>query len=371
MRRRAPIPLALLALALLSGCGEDAEPSNDRLPDPRHVERQGEALYGRYCALCHGRDGEGYAADDAPALANPEWLRTASDEFITRAIRDGRTGTAMSAWSRRHGGPLGDPQISAILTYLRTWQRTPRSNVDEVAVNGDPTRGRLIYLLKCASCHGPRGEGVDAIALGNPRFQETASDGFIQYAVTHGRSGTRMESFADQLTPAQIDDVVAFVRSFGQGAPQPREPQLVPDQQDPDMARIPSLSELDLVINPGGRTPRFHLREERFVSAADVHAALDRGQRMILLDARATSDWLYGRIPGSLPVPFYEMDDILESLPRDGTWMIAYCGCPHAASGHVVDALRANGFTHTAVLDEGVHYWEEQHWPMTHGPDQP
>src|SRR5690606_2767269 len=107
--------------------------------------------------------------------------------------------------------------------------------------------------------------------------------------------------------------------------------------------------------------------DNRFVPAAQVKRELERGARMVIIDARATSDWLSRRIPGAIPVPYYELSDILDDLPRDGAWMVAYCGCPHAASGRVVDALREHGFTNTAVLDEGIHFWEQQGYPTTSG----
>ncbi|MGE0788605.1 MAG: c-type cytochrome [Sandaracinaceae bacterium] len=363
---RRTLSFLVLGLALV-GCGDRAsdEPAPPSAEEREAAEvRAGERAYSRYCALCHGRDGEGYAADNAPMLSNQEWLRSASDEMITAAIADGRPGTPMSAWSVQHGGPLAESQIASIVRYLRSWQRAPRAVVDEVEVHGDPLRGQSVFAIKCARCHGARGEGVDAIALGNPAFLRTVSDGFLQYAVSHGRTGTRMEAFSGQLTPEQIDDVVAYVRSLAPStdlAPAPHAPEL------PAAPELPSLEELPLVIHPEGRNAHFTLRDDRFVPADDVHAALERGERMILLDARATSDWLAGRIPGALPVPFYEMSDLVEALPRDGTPMIAYCACPHAASGHVVDALRAAHFENTMVLDEGIGYWVEHGYPQTSG----
>jgi cytochrome c oxidase cbb3-type subunit 3 len=359
MRRLVP---ALLSTTLLLACGEDAEPSE---PDPSAtqpldpVARAGEEHYLRYCALCHGQNGEGYAADDAPALRAPEFLRSASDDFLTAAIANGRPGSAMSAWHERHGGPLDSTQIEAIVRYMRTWQQQPRVRVDHIRVRGDGRRGESIYAQQCASCHGARGEGVDAVALANPALLATASDGFLQYAVIHGRTGTRMQPFAGRLTRAQIDDVVTHVRSLG-------TPETPPEPEQP--VELPTLAEMQLVVNPDGPRPRLTLRENRFVPAADVQRELARGARMVIIDARATSDWLQTRIPGAIPVPYYELSSILEDLPRDGTWMIAYCGCPHAASGRVVDALREQGFTNTAVLDEGIHHWEDQGYPVASGP---
>jgi rhodanese-related sulfurtransferase len=57
-------------------------------------------------------------------------------------------------------------------------------------------------------------------------------------------------------------------------------------------------------------------------------------------------------------------------LPKDGTWIISYCGCPHAASGHVMDNLRQHGFPRTAVLDEGIFEWIRRGYPITFGRTQ-
>jgi rhodanese-related sulfurtransferase len=91
---------------------------------------------------------------------------------------------------------------------------------------------------------------------------------------------------------------------------------------------------------------------------------------MVILDARATSDWLEQHIRGAVPMPFYAVESYAETLPRDGTWIIAYCACPHAASGHVVDALRDGGFQNTAVLDEGIQHWVTEGYPVRQG-DRP
>lgn len=361
--------VAALAL-LLFACTEEDEPLSDPVAeaaeDRARTERVGGNLYRRYCALCHGRDGEGYAADNAPMLSNQEWLRSASDEFITAAIADGRPGTPMSAWSERHGGPLDDGQIDAILQHLRAWQRHPQASVDDIEVVGTPRAGRVLYAIRCARCHGARGEGIDAIALGNPALLSTASAGFLQYAINHGRSGTRMPAFASELEPSQVNDLVMYIRTFADDEASP-----VAHEGEGESVQAPSLEELALVINPDGDRFEPELRAERFVPADDVQAAIARGARVILIDARATSDWLHQRIPGSIPMPFYEMDDIVERLPRDGTAIVAYCACPHAASGRVVDALRGRGFTNTAVLDEGIQYWVDQGYPTSSGPEQP
>src|SRR5690349_14017385 len=68
---------------------------------------KGARTYARLCATCHGAAGYGYVADNAPSLRTATWLATASDAFISEGIARGRPGTAMPAYARALGGPLG------------------------------------------------------------------------------------------------------------------------------------------------------------------------------------------------------------------------------------------------------------------------
>jgi Asp/Glu/hydantoin racemase len=123
--------------------------------------------------------------------------------------------------------------------------------------------------MHCASCHGARGEGVDAVSLANPNLLATASDGFLQYAILHGRSGTRMRPFSDTLPPPQINDVVAFVRSFADGAaavePPPEE---APDPR-PDAVLIGCFGDPGLMaLRESSPAPVTGLAEAAFIEAA-------------------------------------------------------------------------------------------------------
>ena len=62
-------------------------------------------LYEQNCALCHGEDRSGYAADHAPSLKSPQLLSTGFPSHLRAAIGYGRRGTAMAAYSERWAGP--------------------------------------------------------------------------------------------------------------------------------------------------------------------------------------------------------------------------------------------------------------------------
>lgn len=73
----------------------------------------GAALYARECAECHGERGEGVTGT---ALGNAAMLSMTPDAFLRHAIRNGRQGTEMQAYS----GLLDDAQIDALTAFIRS-----------------------------------------------------------------------------------------------------------------------------------------------------------------------------------------------------------------------------------------------------------
>jgi len=51
-------------------------------------------------------------------------------------------------------------------------------------------------------------------------FLVQASDAFIKHSIVNGRQGTKMLSFSAAMSDAEINDVVAYVRTLGTGAKQ-------------------------------------------------------------------------------------------------------------------------------------------------------
>ncbi|HTQ07312.1 MAG TPA: c-type cytochrome [Polyangiaceae bacterium] len=318
-------------------------------PASADLVAQGAALYARYCALCHAKDATGYAADNAPSLVTRTFLESASDGFIADAIRNGRPSTAMGAYGKSRQGPLEEADIRALLAFLRSHGPQPVS-LPHSELKGDAVRGAVLFHDNCERCHGTPTERKTAVSLFNPQFLAQATPDFLRYAIVNGRPPTPMPAFGTELTPAQdIEDLVAFIGSKTVALPAPT------------VAKVPE--NLPVVLNPKGKPPNFTLREDRFVPADEVKQALAEHRKLVIVDARSPADWIAFHIPGAISAPYYNGTE-LDRIPNDGTWVLAYCACPHHASGAVVDALRQRGYKHTAVIDEGILVWKSRGYPL-------
>ena len=100
-----------------------------------------------------------------------------------------------------------------------------------IGVHGNPSAGAHIVMMKCAGCHGENGSGKgvqleelnvkqppipwnDATAMSALSDQDIAAK--ISRTDRQLNPNAVMPSFADQLSPQQIDDVVAYIRMLGQ-----------------------------------------------------------------------------------------------------------------------------------------------------------
>jgi len=91
---------------------------------------------------------------------------------------------------------------------------------------GDPKRGEPMYQRYCSGCHGVDGRGggknfmPHVGALNKKGHTELLDDGYVASIITeggpaYGKSGY-MPSFKGTLSPDDIADVIAYVRSFPQ-----------------------------------------------------------------------------------------------------------------------------------------------------------
>jgi cytochrome c oxidase cbb3-type subunit 3/ubiquinol-cytochrome c reductase cytochrome c subunit len=338
------VALALATAFSATACGQTKE------------QKEGGELYARMCAVCHGAKGEGYKADQAPALREPGYQGSASDAFLRESIVNGRLGSTMSAWGNAAGGPLSPHQVDALIAFMRLWQGK-KVALDEKPLTGDRGRGGLLYHQhECVKCHGWRGvEGPNA-RIANPGFLANASNGFLRLAIRNGRPGTTMAAFGSKLGDQGVEDVIALIRSWAQPAPAHPAP---PPQLPPlPLGKIP--------LHPHGPEPVGFKATPDATPADVIKAQLDRGAKMALLDARAPTDYVREHITGAVSVPFYDPAPYFDKLPKN-VWLVCYCACPHAESGQLAAKLKEKGFTKVTVLDEGLGYWRSKNYGVDHG----
>lgn len=173
----------------------------------------GAVLYAGSCASCHGDDRRGGIG---PSLFSPDFLGAIDDRYLYRAIVEGRPSTAMPAWTH-----LSADDVGALIDFLR--ESTPAQSVVSLQPyeRGHAGAGEVYYKQACQSCHGEAGLGGVGPQLANPVFLSSVSDQALAHWIGHGRAGTSMEGFLEseqgplQLRPAQIADVIAYLRQLG------------------------------------------------------------------------------------------------------------------------------------------------------------
>ena len=184
----------------------------------------GDALYQEHCAVCHQSSGKG-------GIGLPltrEKLAYISDDYIYKTVRLGRPGRIMPAFKH-----LSDAQLKAIVGFIRSWNPEPGMVFSNEPVAGDKERGKALYLQYCSQCHGEDGSGegqgtgvtlsrerkfmVMPAAINNSGFLQSAPDSMIKHTIKVGRASSSMPVFGKVLSDQQINDIVAFVRSFEDG----------------------------------------------------------------------------------------------------------------------------------------------------------
>jgi len=220
--------------------------------------KSGDRLFLGQCSRCHGTKGEG---GQGAVLAQPRLRHATDDQSLFQVIRDGIQGTEMQG-----AHTLTTREIWQLAAFVSSLGRLPPETLP-----GDPQRGQSIYRTKgnCAQCHilSGQGQGVgpeltDVGARRNGAHLRAAlvqpeaaiPEGFLQVRVVtkDGRriTGIRisedtftiqlsdlngrpysfikqelkdfqkdtgkspMPSYRGVLTPAELDDLIAYLASL-------------------------------------------------------------------------------------------------------------------------------------------------------------
>jgi cytochrome c oxidase cbb3-type subunit III len=228
---------AALAILALAGC--DALPGRPRQSDRSAPPSHGTAftaLYGPFCAGCHGADGRLGAARP---LNDPVYLALVPQDRLRQIIAQGVQGTMMPAFAASAGGALTEAQIEALAgEMLSRWGGpSPPTDVPLPSYQGeggDPQRGQEVYAAACAECHGPEGKGgPKGGPIADAAYLALVSDQALRTAVIAGRTDLGMPDWrgdipGQPLTRQQIADVVAWLAAqrrpvMGRSATAPEE----------------------------------------------------------------------------------------------------------------------------------------------------
>ena len=192
------------------------------------AQTRGKILYDRNCAFCHGVDGH---ADTPVAkllqthprnFADPVDMARVNDDEIHEAIKEGRPGTAMAAW----GQVFSELEIGDLMDHVRslTLPRPPTLSSEQLSVE----IGKRIYKKDCAECHGVDGRANTEAAkvlrplptkFADPVEAARMDEGRMYSAIKLGIPGTSMGGWGGLMNPAEIIDVMRYIRTLEQPLP--------------------------------------------------------------------------------------------------------------------------------------------------------
>ena len=199
---------------------------------------------------------------------------------------------------------------------------------------GQPHRLRLLELLAQREYYVEQLAELSGLTMASAsqHLQHLRRAGLI----TVRRDGRQM---AYRLTDERIIDLLGLVRQIARSQIAEVErllSQLFPN--DPDLTPLVALSQAELVQQ------------------------MEAGQ-VTLLDVRPGAEFEAGHLPGAINLSLAELEQHLDSLPKDQP-IVAYCRGPYCALSHkAAQMLRARGYQ-VQRFEEGFPEWKRAGLPI-------
>lgn len=179
----------------------------------------GKAAYG-VCSACHGQQGEGNFALNAPALAGlPAWYTSRELNYYKAGIRGAHEKDTYGKQMAPMANTLvDDAAVRDVAAYLES---LPTVNL-ESTIAGDASKGASHYVT-CGACHGAQAQG--RYALQAPRLAGQ-SDWYLKRQLKSFRLGIRgahkQDAYGHQMVlmarslqnEQSIDDLLAYVNTL-------------------------------------------------------------------------------------------------------------------------------------------------------------
>lgn len=179
----------------------------------------GQAQYA-VCASCHGAQGEGNRALNAPKLAGqPAWYTERQLNYFKTGVRGGEGDTNGQMMTSMANMLADADAVRNMAAYLESLPDTPA----EPTITGDVENGASIYNRNCAACHLDNGEGswyTDAPKLAG------MSDWYLVSQLQNFRAGIRGlhgdDYYGEQMVGMatamsgleEYEDVAAYVNTL-------------------------------------------------------------------------------------------------------------------------------------------------------------
>ena len=183
----------------------------------------GQARYA-VCIACHGPAGEGIVALSAPKISGQEpWYLRRQLNYYKSGARGAHPEDIFGQQMAPMVLTLQDAQaMEDVIAYIGAFPDEPAA----VTVAGDADRGRDLWVT-CGACHGYTGEGIKS--LNAPRTAGM-TDWYLKRQLENFKAnirgrhpgdlyGWQMAEMARILKDGSaVDDVVAYINTFGRGA---------------------------------------------------------------------------------------------------------------------------------------------------------
>jgi len=173
------------------------------------------ALFGDYCAACHGSGGMGNVG--YPILADDDWLYGGDINTLYQTLVSGRVGNMPG-----YGAMLSEQQVSDAADFVIAMSNGKAEDASVAA-------GREVYnTIGCAGCHMPDGSGMQVLGaakLSDKVWRFSGDKAEVVKTIKHGVNAvgdknTRpalMPAFAERLGDKEVKRLAVYVHSLGGG----------------------------------------------------------------------------------------------------------------------------------------------------------
>jgi cytochrome c553 len=179
----------------------------------------GKASYGM-CASCHGANGEGITAMNAPAIngQSAEYIARQLNHFKS-GIRGGSSNDMYGAQMKGMAATLTDEAVTNVSAYIASLPETAVADIQE----GDLHKGNSAYQGKCGACHGGKAQGnelMNAPALANLDSayitrQIASYKSGIRGSHADDRLGKQMKMMANVISnDEELTNIIAYIHSI-------------------------------------------------------------------------------------------------------------------------------------------------------------